>query len=925
MSNLKNSLAKVLLVGYALSLIPAASQAQTPATGFSDVTPDTQYNQAITYLKDNNIVQGYADGTFGPSNTINRAEFTKILVGALPDVKPTGKNCFPDVKDEWFAPYVCAAKTAGIISGYPDGNFKPDAEINFSEAAKIIATGFKLNLGEQDPAVWFKGYIEALQADNAIPLSVSYFDEQITRDEMSEIIWRIRADIKDKSSRTYAELNGDGLVQAQSCKDLEERFSDLQPPRGPIYYGTMSPQINELAAPTGTNPSTPTMAAPAPAADSTSAGGAGLDYSNTNLQVLGVDEADVVKNDGKYIYLIKGNTIRIIDAYPASSMKELISFQLGPKDQSFYPTDMYVDGNQLVAMGTAYTSYPYPMPLDSGTAPAATSTSSGGATVSPTSITGITSGSGGVSSGAIAMPIYGGSRTKVYIVDITDRTQPKVTRTVDYDGNYQTSRKIGSTLYMVMNKYPYIPYYASGTQPDFSNFLPTMSDSKNNKNQLVVPCTAIRIMPKPKSFNFLITSAIPLNDLTKDVSSSVLVGNGDNVFTSLNNLYVASTDWSGPYYYAQVNSTKVYKFALSNGQIDYKAEGLVPGTILNQFSMDEYLGNFRIATTKSDYFSGANTTTNNVYVLDSNLKTIGKLENLAPGELIHSVRFMGVRGYLVTFKSVDPLFVFDMSDPKNPKTLGQLKIPGYSDYLQPYDDTHIIGFGKDVDPAEAAKDQSYVYYTAVKGFKMGLFDVADPANPKQLFTEIIGDQGTYSELLYNHKALLFDKTKNLIAFPISVTEMPKTEQICKNYTFSTCPSTCNAICTPTCTYQNGVTICDNKCDGVNSCQETTYVYPKTVFVGAYVYGLDLTNGFKLKAKITHLSDLEQADLITNGYLSNYDETIQRIIYIGDTLYTVSQAAVKANTLAAPMTELKLIELAGNIYNLSYGKATELAQ
>ncbi len=893
MNKIQITLAKFLLLGYALSLIPAASLAQTSPGTFTDVTSDTTYNQAINYLKTNNIVQGYADGTFGPTKTINRAEFTKILIGAIPDMKAAGEKCFSDVTDQWFAPFVCAAKSANIIGGYPDGSFKPDQPINFAEAAKIIAIGFNLNHSDKDPAVWFRGYIEALQADNAIPLSVSYVDEQITRDEMSEIIWRIRADIRDKSSRTYQELNGDGLIQAQSCKDLEERFSELQPPRPPIYYDMMTPMRNDAVGAPAPSESKSALPVAAPAVESVVGGGP--DYSATNLQVDGVDEADIVKNDGKYIYLIKGNTIRIVEAYPATSMKELISFQLGPIDQSFYPTEMYVDGNQLIAMGSAYTNYPMPYSSDASI------------------------------SAKIMMPSYGQTRTKVYIVDISDRSKPKVTRTVDYDGNYQTSRKIGSTLYMVMNKYPYIPYYTGDTKPDYSNFLPTMNDSKDQKNQLIVPCTAIRIMPKPKSFNFLITSAIPLGDLTKSVSSSVLVGSGDNVYASPNNLYVASTDWSGPYYYTQNENTKIYRFALSNGQIDYKAEGLVPGTILNQFSMDEFKGNFRIATTLSDYTPGQSTTANNVYILDSSLKLQGYLKNLAPGEKIYSVRFMGDRGYLVTFKSVDPLFVIDLSDPKNPQTLGQLKIPGYSDYLHPYDDTHIIGFGKDVDPAEIEKDQSFVYYTAVKGFKMGLFDVSDPAKPKQLFTESIGDQGTYSELLSNHKALLFDKSKDLIAFPITVTEMPKVEKICKDYTFSTCPSSCTSVCVPTCTYQNGVTICDNKCDGANSCQDSSYVYPKTVFVGAYVYGLDMVNGFKLKAKISHLNAKEQSELITNGYLSNYEETIERILYIGDTLYTVSQAAVKANSLTAPMNELKLIELAGNIYNLSYGVTPVLAQ
>jgi uncharacterized secreted protein with C-terminal beta-propeller domain len=378
----------------------------------------------------------------------------------------------------------------------------------------------------------------------------------------------------------------------------------------------------------------------------------------------------------------------------------------------------------------------------------------------------------------------------------------------------------------------------------------------------------------------MITAAIPLNDSTKDISRNVIVGNSENIYASEQNLYVASTDWSGGYYPSPAynsSNTKLYKFALENGKISYSSEGLVPGTILNQFSMDEFRGNFRIATTQNDWVMGKNKMSNNVYVLDSGLKTLGKLENIAPGEKIYSTRFLGNRGYMVTFKSIDPLFAFDLTNPRAPKILGELKIPGYSDYLHPYDENHLIGFGKDVDPAEAEKNPDFIYYTAVKGFKMGLFDVTDPAKPKEMFKEIIGDQGSYSELLYNHKALLFDKAKNLIAFPISVTQ---------------------------------------NCAIANNCQLTAN-YPTTNFIGAYVYGLDLQNGFKLKAKITHLNDQESSDLLKNGY-GNWEKSIQRILYIGDTLYTVSQGAVKANALS-DFRELKMIDLAASLYNITFGK------
>ncbi|MCC6643783.1 beta-propeller domain-containing protein [Candidatus Peregrinibacteria bacterium] len=893
MSN-KRTLAKLLLAGQLLGLTvvaPGFAQTTTSTTGtatvFSDVSTETKYEEAIKYLRDNQIVQGYPDGSFGPSKNINRAEFAKILMGAISGEKLTGKNCFPDVTDQWFAPYVCSAKSMGLLDGYPDGNFKPEEQINFAEAAKIIANAFKLNKGEKDPTLWFKEYIEALQKENAIPLSVEYFDEKITRDEMSEIIWRVKADVNDKASRTYLELQGEGLVKANSCSDLEDRFKELQQPY-PIYRLYDAPMPVMAPASEQSN-----GAAANESKSMDSYAGASGDYSTTNVQVEGVDEADVIKNDGKFIYLIKGNTVRIIQAFPANEMKELVSFQLGKQEEYFYPNEMYVTGNQLIVMGTGSVTYPMPMAEDTVTTDA-----------------------------KMIAPYYGGSKSKVYIVDISDRSKPKVTRTVDFDGNYNTSRRIDNTLYLVLNQYPYFPYYSGYNKPieNFSEYLPRMSDSaRDGKIELASPCDQIRIMPKPRNFNFLITAAIPLADNRQAVSRSVLVGSSENVYASEKNLYIASTDWTGPYYFRAESdsSTKLYRFALSNSKLEYQAEGVVPGTVLNQFSMDEFRNNFRIATTKNQYDSGEQS--NNLYVLDQSLKTIGKVENLAPGEKIYSVRFMGDRAYMVTFKYVDPLFVIELKDPTKPVIAGYLKIPGYSDYLHPYDETHVIGFGKDVDPKEVESEDSFVHYTAVRGFKMALFDVADTSKPKELFHEVIGDQGTYSELLYNHKALLFNKEKNLIAFPISVTEMPKDQgPVCSEFTYSNCPSTCNKVCQPKCTYENGITICDNTCDGASSCQQATYVYPKTVFIGAYVYGVDLQNGFKLKAKITHLNSEDIDQLLKDGWTNAYEKTIQRILYIGDTLYTVSQGAVKANSLSDSLRELKMVELSPTNYNLYYG-------
>ena len=260
--------------------------------------------------------------------------------------------------------------------------------------------------------------------------------------------------------------------------------------------------------------------------------------------------------------------------------------------------------------------------------------------------------------------------------------------------------------------------------------------------------------------------------------------------------------------------------------------------------MDEHNGFFRIATTVGNVWgTGDNISKNNVYILDDTMNITGKIEDIAPGEMIYSVRFMGKRGYIVTFKTVDPLFVIDLEDPSNPKILGALKIPGYSDYLHPYDENHIIGFGKDT-----VEIKGNAYY---KGMKIALFDVTDVTNPIQKFSEIIGDRGTESDVLRNHKALLFSKSKNLLAFPVTVMEVN------------------------------------------DAVEKYDLAYGEFAFQGAYVYNIDIENGFKLKGKITHLSDEEYQK---PGYYYNTEKYVERILYIGDTLYTLSKGMVKAHEL-----------------------------
>ena len=287
----------------------------------------------------------------------------------------------------------------------------------------------------------------------------------------------------------------------------------------------------------------------------------------------------------------------------------------------------------------------------------------------------------------------------------------------------------------------------------------------------------------------------------------------------------------------QMERTIIHKISIDNGKIEYKIQGYAPGNVLNQFSMDEYNGYFRIATTTSGY--GTAESKNHVYVLDSELNIVGKLEDLASGERIYSARFIGNKAYMVTFRQIDPLFVIDLENPTNPNVLGYLKIPGVSDYLHPYDENHIIGVGRD------ATEEGRML-----GMKLSLFDVTDVENPTEISKYIIGERGTSSEALNDHKAFLFSRAKNLLVIPVQLAEGGK----------------------------------------------------YNIFQGAYVFSLDIENGFDLKGTVTHRNQTAE-----EKYYYDYGATIRRSLYIADVLYTISQKMVKMNSLD-DMSEINKVDL-----------------
>jgi inhibitor of cysteine peptidase len=520
------------------------------------------------------------------------------------------------------------------------------------------------------------------------------------------------------------------------------------------------------------------------------------DYSKTNTQVQGVDEADIVKTDGTYIYYLTNEKLTIINTENASQMKEMSTIKF---DETFTPEEIFLNNDKIIVIGKRYEydkterkigideDYLYPNYMDK-------------------------------------------TYTSAKLYNVKDKINPTLERTVEVEGDYLTARMIGSNVYIASNKYMYYAYICNtykSTELNEDDFKPHYLDTATSNETKSINFDCIYYIPEFEDTNYLNIVAFNITN-NQEANVESYLGAGEEIYASKENLYVTKTKYD----YERKNktsiTTEIYKFNLNNANCTFAKAGDVPGSVLNQFSMDECNGYFRIATTDSTSWN-SESNTNNLYVLNENLETIGKIEGLAKGERIYSVRFMGNRAYMVTFVETDPLFVIDLSNPTTPTVLGELKIPGYSKYLHPYDETHLIGIGEDTEVV----NYGYGDRVVTNGMKMAMFDVTDPNNPQELYNVKIGEKGTYSELLYNHKALLFSKEKNIIAFPISITE--------NDY--------------------------------------------KVTFQGAIVYGVSLEKGFELKTKISNSA---------TDYDRYYSRNrVERIIYIKDTLFTLSNGLIKA--------------------------------
>ena len=498
------------------------------------------------------------------------------------------------------------------------------------------------------------------------------------------------------------------------------------------------------------------------------------DYSATNVQVQGIDEGDLVKTDGTYLYHIVSDKVLITLARPAPSLAIVREIH----EEGFFPGALYVDSSRLVVIGWQW----------------------------------VERDSEGEGDYRYMLP-HQATCTRVLVYDLRDMESIRLIRDVSVDGYTVTSRKKDNYLYLVNCQHTY-RYSEDEDLP-----LPCYKDSAAGGEDSIIGYDEIHYFPGGEASDFIMLAALDLEG--GELKVETYLGMAQNIYMSPDYLYLALAEGAG-------TNTAVHRFSVGGAKIAYKGKGTVPGYPLNQFSMDEYQGYFRIATTDWQGESSQN----NLFILDRDLKPAGELRGLAPSESIYAARFMGERGYLVTFETMDPLFALDLSDPRAPKVLGELKIPGFSNYLHPLDSGHLLGIGQDTFLSRDG-DREFVQ---TGGLKLAVFDVSDVKNPLEKQAIILGYSGSWSEALYDHKAVFF--REGVLALPAVLTR------------------------------QGGEAL---------------------AFLGALFFELDGAMGIREMGRVSHISDPLSAEwpFWPAG-------EVRRIVQIGDTYYTLSDKKVMAH-------------------------------
>lgn len=561
-------------------------------------------------------------------------------------------------------------------------------------------------------------------------------------------------------------------------------------------------------------------AAPTNAAEDSSSSAS----TTTNVQVAGVDEGDIFKSNGDQFFIARGRSIRIVDATPSSAMAEVGRIALDD-----YISELYLlDNNQVLVLSQRFDLTPYPF---------------------------------NYAAIEIWPPYYGNAQTVVTRIDASDPANPSVAQQVVLDGTRASSRVIDKRLILILSIAPDVsdvPVPLFGTpQIDVEDVMPKMRVGEATTD--LVPWENWLYPVSPNGVNMTAVVTLDATNVENTLASVAVLASAGTIYSSLDALYLTDTDYDVANNYRE--QTAIHKFAFdADGVARYVASGAVSGRPLNQFSMDEHNNNLRIAVHVQPQFNGGfggavddvvssppataqsatiTQPTNAVYVLgESNAELVvkGSIENIAPGERLYSSRFMGDRGYLVTFQQIDPLFSLDLSDPAAPRVAGELKIPGFSDYLHPVGENHLLGIGRSTTTTPWGG-------TVTKALQLSLFNVSDPANPTVVQQIEVGGFGSMSEVSYDHHAFAYLAETNTLAIPATL-------------------------------YPAGYNPYDNNFD------YSDYLPPTTTVL---FYHLDTATGFSLLGQIAAVAD-------GSGYFYG---GITRPAIIGDAAYAVNQNGVRS--------------------------------
>ena len=565
--------------------------------------------------------------------------------------------------------------------------------------------------------------------------------------------------------------------------------------------------------------------------------------SGTNNQVASVDEADIVKNDGRYVYVAMNGALRIVEALKPRLLS--VTRFKGKVKELFVQGDRALVYLSKDGLGTSECRYGYDCVFAGD-----------------------------------------GSSTEIVVLDVSDRRAPKLRRKIELSGSLMAARRIGNAVHTVVSDGD-VPPPVYSTWPDGLETCGTREAAVRAKfarlkleNERWIRQALMRRFPTLKEkgvetklcdrlFRTRIrdgsafTSVVSI-DLERDDEAPVtatLESRPGAVFASGNALYLSvahrRSETQGAWYSflpAQDEVSDVHKFRISKDpkSTRYLSTGVVPGSVLNQFSMDEWHGYLRIATTRGRVPDPKAESAVSVLADDAkgSLVRVGAVKRIAPGEDIRAVRFDGDRGYVVTFKKTDPLFVLDLYHPARPSILGELKIPGFSTYMQRIDRDHLLSIGFD------AHDQGD--FAWFDGLILQLFDVTKPTEPKLLHKEKIGTRGSSSEAATDHHAFNYFPEQGLLAIP--------------------------------------ATVCEGGGSGVNG---------KPAFSGLLVYGVTLESGFKRLGAIDHGVRGAHCD----SWWSDASSVVKRSIFLDDLVFSVAGDRVKVQRMGSFGRDVANIALA----------------